>query len=216
MRRKLLAVVSTVTALVLTNSQPAMADQNFPGAGWVVHNLSSMQVTFKMPMPDCSRGETSTVVIGLISPATGTLYGWNSAAVVGCSSGTPWGRIQVWVNDVGGGHKVYGSQPGDVIRAQITGASTAHPVITAADLTTRFSMSYRLTRSAPTAAAGGYAGLQVPCFAHVNMNVWANDKPLHRLLRNNRIEYRGSTKLMAPGDAWGSQGEVFSLYWKHH
>src|SRR3954452_7699422 len=98
MRRKLLALASGATALVMLGSQPALALPTFPGAGYGVKNVARMTTEFKVPTLTCLSGENSVVVLGLISPATGTLDGWNAAAVTGCYLGRQWTRIQVWVN----------------------------------------------------------------------------------------------------------------------
>lgn len=216
MRRTLIGLASITTAVVLASSQPALATSTFPGAGWVVKGVSTMQTVFTVPAARCSHGENSAVVVGLQGPDVGGLDGWNAAAVVGCANGQRWSRIQTWVNAVGGGHKVYDASPGDVIRAAIVNATSAHPLIAATDLTTGHGISYRLTKRATTVAAGGYAGVRVPAFPHADMVVWANSRPLVQLSRVKRYQYRGSTKLMAPGGAWGARGEIFSLYYWHH
>lgn len=213
--RKLLGLACAVTALVLANSQPALAASHFPGAGWGISQVSRMTATLTVPRLDCYPGEDDAVVLGLIGPAVATLDGWNAAAVTGCFRNAQWSRVQVWVNAVGGGHKVIGASPGDVVQARLRYANTAHPKIAAINKTTDQHVTYRLMKSATTAAAGSYAGLTVPKFSTVHMNVWANHKPLHALNRAKRIEWRNSTKLMEPSGAWGDQGDNFSLYFCH-
>lgn len=213
--RKLLLVASAATALVFSTSQPAFAASHFPGAGWGISSVTRMTTTFTVPHLTCHTGENDAVVFGIIGPAVATLDGWNAAAVTGCYQDKQWSRLQVWVNAVGGGHKVVGASPGDVVQTRLRYATSAHPTIAAVNETTGDYATYRLMKPATTAAAGSYAGLTVPKFSLVHMNVWANHEPLHKLTRAKRIEWRGKTMLMDPSGAWGDDGDNFSLYFCH-
>jgi hypothetical protein len=92
-------------------------------------------------------------------------------------------------------------------------AGSKHPTIDASDLTHPATVRATLPKATTVAAAGAYAGAFVPKFDHINLNVWANRKPLNKNSRVQRDEHRGRTLLMDAGGVWSNAN--FTLHFRH-
>ena len=222
MRRKLgvlgvlVAVATTVLALPVV---PASATTpTYPGAGFVVSGVGGMTVKFTSPTVRCMSGETDATDIGVISPWIGQLPGWNATAVVGCSGGNPWYRIQTWVNAVGGGHSVVDANPGDLVEARLIYANTSRPELMVTDWTTNYRvvtwMNQR-TSPATVAAAGAYGGATLPNFGAKGMSAWVNAKLIGQVPRTRRNLVRSHVTRVATGYMW-PDNKSFTVCFKHH
>lgn len=218
MRRKLAALAAVVPAVLALSTGPAQAAPTYPGAGFVVSGVGGMTTQFTVPTVRCAPGETDASIIGVVSPDIGSLDGWNATAVFGCASGTPWYRIQTWVNAVAGAHTVSGTNPGDRVEARVIYANAARPELMVTDLTTNYRVTAWMNQRqspATVAAAGVYGGSTVPNFGMKGMSAWVNAKLLGQVPRTRRNLVRDGTERVATGYMWSDQ-KSFTLCFKHH
>ncbi len=212
--RFLLAAVAAA-ALVSANPAAAQAQPTFPGAGYVVSHVHKMRATFTIPSVACRPGQNTASIMGLISPAIGTGQQWNGTAVMGCTDGAPWYRIQAWVSGLGATYSVDPAGAGDLVQAQLNYARSAHPTITVTNLTTSRRVTSTLLRPSTVVASGVYGGSVIPNFSTAVMQTTANGgKPLAALTTTRHVLRRGSTVLVGTGRVWRDRCHN-RLYFRH-